>query len=119
MGYTNGSVAIFDLTKDSTLLEIQQNSTSFLFPYLSFQAHYHYITGIQILPYSGCSVLVTTSFDRDLCFWDLKTQNVIFAFRKRNIFTCSAWFNNWMGVVTGSDVAFNTTARKLYNPHAT
>ncbi|XP_049821946.1 uncharacterized protein LOC109602047 isoform X2 [Aethina tumida] len=110
VGYTNGSVAIFDLTKDSTLLEIQQNSTSFLFPYLSFQAHYHYITGIQILPYSGCSVLVTTSFDRDLCFWDLKTQNVIFAFRKRNIFTCSAWFNNWMGVVTGSDVAFNTTA---------
>lgn len=93
-GYSDGLIAVFDLSSRSPLLRFGRK----LNPYLMVQAHSRSITGLLFLPKEGNNYILSASSDRDIKFWNLQdTSGPVSVSQLYRMITVTdiAWFNNW------------------------
>ncbi|XP_075210737.1 uncharacterized protein LOC142318092 [Lycorma delicatula] len=94
-GYSDGLIALFDLTSSSPLL---RNDTT-LYPFHMFQAHCKAITGLNFLPKEGNNYILTASSDRDIKFWNLSdTSGPVSISQLYRMITVTdvVWLNHWL-----------------------
>lgn len=51
----------------------------------------------------GCRWLLTASFDRDVCIWDLQNYSYPVHSSRKNIVTDGVWLTNWLCNLVSSD----------------
>lgn len=104
VGYSTGLVAVFNLNKESILLQRgDQTGTNVIFPYISFQAHYSSITGLTLSHLGGGNkFLFTASFDRTTTYWDLTTMTKISPSKKYTI-SDGVWMTQWPTYLVAED----------------
>lgn len=71
-GFSNGYVALWDLTSSSPILL----SGTTLNPFHKFYAHDHAVTVVGLMPYGDNRFLVTASLDRLSIIFELSMSNI-------------------------------------------
>uniref|UniRef100_A0A6P7G5R6 Uncharacterized protein LOC114334425 n=1 Tax=Diabrotica virgifera virgifera TaxID=50390 RepID=A0A6P7G5R6_DIAVI len=97
VGYSDGTVAVYNLKAVSNSLDIQgDNSTSkILLPSKVIKAHSHYVSALSWIPVGTDRFLFSGSFDKSAYVWDLHSQDK-FATKKGGIVTDGTWLTNWL-----------------------
>ncbi|XP_017780268.1 PREDICTED: MATH and LRR domain-containing protein PFE0570w [Nicrophorus vespilloides] len=100
IGYSNGVVALFDLSTESELLRMEIDDLPVYFPYKTFLAHTDAVTGLQLFHLNGGNRwLVTGSNDRMVKFWDLQQTVIPIYINQRTYVSQLLWLINYVGTI--------------------
>ncbi|CAH1164048.1 unnamed protein product [Phaedon cochleariae] len=120
VGYTDGSVGIFDLATNSQLLKFKdEEGVDVLLPYRVIKAHKYSITALTMIHLSGgARWLFTGSFDKCANVWDLNDDSSCQTNVKR-IITGGSWLTHWVAFITAYDESSSLNAfnNGIVNPH--
>ncbi|XP_014470419.1 PREDICTED: uncharacterized protein LOC106742201 isoform X2 [Dinoponera quadriceps] len=110
-GYTNGYIALWDLTTTSPLLLNVRKDTRFIDAFQHFSAHHNAVSMVALVPYHEKRYLASASVDRSYKFWDLEETSMPQNHLQRGIIVDGAWMTHWPCSVISSDDAlgFNYT----------
>ncbi|XP_011500015.1 PREDICTED: general transcription factor 3C polypeptide 2 [Ceratosolen solmsi marchali] len=106
-GFSNGYIALWDLTSKSSMLKTKRGNTIFLNSYRHFFAHHHAITMAYLIPQDNKRFLATASLDRHYKFWDLEDITNPRNFLKKSFVTDGSWLNNWHCALIAYDDALS------------
>ncbi|XP_011146081.1 general transcription factor 3C polypeptide 2 isoform X2 [Harpegnathos saltator] len=110
-GFTNGYIALWDLTTTSPLLLNVRKHTKFIDAFQHFFAHHNAVSMVTLIPYHGKRYLASASIDRSYKFWDLEETSVPQNCSKKGIIVDGVWMTHWPCSVISFDDAlgFNYT----------
>jgi len=107
-GYSNGTVALFDLANGSPILYTSTQNSHIYQPLKSWIAHGAPVTGIAISSSSNEKILIATgSNDRQLKIWNALDLNSCLTTDRAPI-TRILWDFRFRGVITATDTAFTS-----------
>lgn len=108
-GYTNGSVALFDLANDSPILYMNSDGQHIYQPLKSWIAHSAPVTGIAIASADSLekTLIATGSSDRQVKVWHPLDLNSCLASDRAPV-TRILWDYRFRGIVTATDTAFTS-----------
>ncbi|XP_033229922.1 uncharacterized protein LOC117181408 isoform X2 [Belonocnema kinseyi] len=104
-GFSNGYIALWNLTTQSSLLKKKQGSTTLLNSFRHFYAHHHSVSMISMIPYGEKRFLASAGIDRCYKVWDLEQPNCVECVTTRGLAVDGAWMNNWPCAVLSYDDA--------------
>lgn len=112
-GYSNGTVALFDLANNSPILYTNVEETHVYQPLKSWIAHGAPVTGIAISSITPERTLIATgSTDRQLKFWNLMDLHSCITTDRAPI-TKILWDFRLRGVITATDSAFTSFINRV------
>ncbi|XP_026824168.1 general transcription factor 3C polypeptide 2 isoform X2 [Ooceraea biroi] len=104
-GFTNGYIALWNLTSTSPFVLNVQENTKYLNAFKHFFAHHNPVTMVAIVPYHGSRYLASASTDRTYKFWDLEDTSAPQNCTKKGIITDGVWMTHWPCAVLSFDDA--------------
>ncbi|KAG7213536.1 hypothetical protein KM043_002796 [Ampulex compressa] len=102
-GFSNGCIALWDLTVKSPLSMEKRNNTWFINAFHHFHAHGNSISMVALVPYNGERFLASASTDRTYKFWDLEKPNIPITSAIKGIIVDGAWMTHWPCAVVSFD----------------
>ncbi|XP_023287962.1 uncharacterized protein LOC105701553 isoform X2 [Orussus abietinus] len=105
-GFSNGYVALWDLTNKSPLLLNKRGNTTTLSACRHFCAHGHAVSMVSLVPYGNKRYLVTASYDRCYKFWDLENTSYPQSTTRKGLIVDGTWMLHWPCGLVSFDDAF-------------
>ncbi|XP_021918407.1 uncharacterized protein LOC110829207 isoform X4 [Zootermopsis nevadensis] len=105
--FTNGMVAVWDMSTESPLLIKRTGKSCTMYPYHSFQAHIGVVSAIALIPQDDGRYLMTGSFDRSTKYWDLEDTSAPITVKKRGSVTDGVWLTHWVSAVNSFDDSYS------------
>ncbi|XP_029175162.1 general transcription factor 3C polypeptide 2-like isoform X2 [Nylanderia fulva] len=94
-GFTNGYIALWDLTTTSPMLLKVRKNTKFINAFKHFFAHHNTVTMVALVPYGNNRFLASGSTDKSYKFWDLEETSVPRHCTRKGIILDGAWMTHW------------------------
>ncbi|XP_047356622.1 general transcription factor 3C polypeptide 2-like isoform X1 [Vespa velutina] len=104
-GFSNGYIALWDLTEESPLLKQKQNDSLIINAFSHFFAHDSAVSMLALIPYNNQRFLASASVDRFYKIWDLENTNSPQESVKKGMITDGVWMLHWPSAVIGFDDA--------------
>ncbi|PNF19015.1 hypothetical protein B7P43_G12399 [Cryptotermes secundus] len=105
--FTNGMVAVWDISTESPLLSKRTGKSYIIYPYHCFQAHIGVVSAIALSPHGGGRYMMTGSFDRTTKHWDLENTSAPITVNKRGSVTDGVWLTHWVSAVNSLDDSYS------------
>lgn len=102
-GFSNGYIAVWDLTYMSPLSLQKRRHTYFINAFQHFWAHSNSVTMVCLVPYNGERFLATASLDRTYKFWDLENTTSPQIGAHKNFIVNGAWMTHMPCAVISFD----------------
>ncbi|XP_039291638.1 uncharacterized protein LOC111050416 [Nilaparvata lugens] len=111
VGFIDGTIALYNITTSSILLRDGIK----IHPYKVFTAHTESITGLQFISNKTGDILMSSSLDKTLKFWNLlDTSAPISTCRKITPIRDAMWLNNWLCAVSVNDDGYTNGMSHLH-----
>ncbi|KOC69943.1 General transcription factor 3C polypeptide 2 [Habropoda laboriosa] len=94
-GFSNGYIALWDLTYKSPLSIQKRQNTYFINAFQHFYAHGNAVSMVALVPYNGKRFLASGSLDRLYKFWNLDDTNTPQTSSQKGIILDGAWMTHW------------------------
>nr|XP_012134948.1 PREDICTED: uncharacterized protein LOC100879252 isoform X1 [Megachile rotundata] len=103
-GFSNGYIAVWDLTYKSPLSMQKRQNTWFINAFQYFYAHGNAVSMVALVPYNGERFLASGSIDKSYKFWDLEDTTAPQYSLQKGIILNGAWMTHWpCAIVTFDD----------------
>ncbi|KAK2586559.1 hypothetical protein KPH14_011445 [Odynerus spinipes] len=113
-GFSNGYIALWDLTENSPLLMQKQNNSLVINAFSHFLGHSSAITMLAIIPYNNQRFLASASVDRFYKFWDLENISTPQESVRKGIVADGTWMLHWPSAIIGFDDALGYKHTNTY-----
>ncbi|KAF7994850.1 hypothetical protein HCN44_004322 [Aphidius gifuensis] len=114
-GFSNGYVALWDLSmKSSLLLSNIKGKTIHLDAFRHFYAHAHAVMHVQIIPIDGERYIATVGMDRETKTWDIEDISAPMDSMKKGVAVNGAYITHWPALFTSYDDALGLGHTQTY-----
>ncbi|XP_015431644.1 PREDICTED: uncharacterized protein LOC107187950 [Dufourea novaeangliae] len=104
-GFSNGYIALWDLTNRSPLSMQKRQNTYFINAFQHFFAHGNAVSMVALVPFNGARFLASGSLDRGYKFWNLEDTSTPQSSTQKGIIADGAWMTHWPCAVISFDDA--------------